>query len=181
MVPSMDRLSLGENRTPQRPRLLTAGHTSSPPPPPHPAPAPRRPQTLPNPQTGATTLTSSSLALALVVGACFSRCARPNCLQPHAALPPQHPLPPPCSAGLCCAALLARYGYRVTVCEAHYHAGGAAHGFEVDGYEFDAGPSFFAGLSGPQGVPTTNPLKQVLDAVGESVECVTYDRVSQHE
>lgn len=76
--------------------------------------------------------------------------------------------------GLCCAALLARYGYSVTVCEAHYHAGGAAHGFDVDGYTFDAGPSFFAGLSGPPG-NSTNPLKQVLDAVGESVECVTYD------
>ena len=34
-------------------------------------------------------------------------------------------------AGLCCAALLAKYGYRVTVCESHYHAGGAAHSFEV--------------------------------------------------
>jgi len=35
------------------------------------------------------------------------------------------------TAGLCCAALLAKYGFRVTVCESHYHAGGAAHGFEV--------------------------------------------------
>jgi len=83
----------------------------------------------------------------------------------------------PCT-GLCCAALLAKYGYSVTVCEAHYHAGGAAHSFEVQGYQFDAGPSFFAGLSGqPGGSP--NPLKQVLDAVGESVECAVYDRVSR--
>ena len=51
-------------------------------------------------------------------------------------------------AGLCCAALLARYGFRVTVCESHYVLGGAAHGFEVKGHHFDAGPSFFAGLSG---------------------------------
>lgn len=51
-------------------------------------------------------------------------------------------------AGLCCAALLAKYGTRVTVCESHYNAGGAAHGFDVKGYHFDAGPSFFAGLSG---------------------------------
>ena len=51
-------------------------------------------------------------------------------------------------AGLCCAALLARYGYKVTVCESHYVLGGAAHGFEVKGHHFDAGPSFFAGLSG---------------------------------
>jgi phytoene dehydrogenase-like protein len=80
-------------------------------------------------------------------------------------------------AGLCCAALLAKYGYRVTVCESHYHAGGAAHSFEVQGYHFDAGPSFFAGLSGEAG-GSPNPLKQVLDAVGESVECAIYDRVS---
>lgn len=80
-------------------------------------------------------------------------------------------------AGLCCAALLAKYGYRVTVCESHYHAGGAAHSFEVQGYQFDAGPSFFAGLSGKAG-GSPNPLKQVLDAVGESVDCAVYDRVS---
>lgn len=60
----------------------------------------------------------------------------------------------PCT-GLCCAALLAKYGYRVTVCESHYLAGGAAHGFETrapDGstYHFDAGPSFFAGISGEE-------------------------------
>ena len=52
------------------------------------------------------------------------------------------------SAGLCCAAILARYGKRVTVCEAHYLAGGAAQSFDIKGYQFDAGPSFFAGLSG---------------------------------
>ncbi|KAI3428469.1 hypothetical protein D9Q98_007294 [Chlorella vulgaris] len=74
--------------------------------------------------------------------------------------------------GLCAAALLARYGFKVTVCESHHVAGGAAHGFEAQGYSFDAGPSFYAGLSGP--ATTTNPLKQVLDAVGESVECVQY-------
>lgn len=51
-------------------------------------------------------------------------------------------------AGLCCAAMLARYGYEVTVCESHYALGGAAHTFEVKGHHFDSGPSFFAGLSG---------------------------------
>ena len=77
--------------------------------------------------------------------------------------------------GLCCAALLARAWYSVIVCESHYLAGGAAHAFEVDGYTFDAGPSFHAGLSGPPG-HATNPLKQVLDAIDERVECSTYDR-----
>jgi phytoene dehydrogenase-like protein len=81
--------------------------------------------------------------------------------------------------GLCCAALLARYGYKVTVVESHYHAGGAAHGFQIRGpsgmYHFDAGPSFFAGLSGPPGT-SSNPLKQVLDAIGEQVESVSYDK-----
>lgn len=77
--------------------------------------------------------------------------------------------------GLCCAALLAKYGHSVTVCESHYLPGGAAHSFEVNGYKFDAGPSFHAGLSGPPG-KSANPLKQVLDAVGETVECATYNR-----
>lgn len=91
--------------------------------------------------------------------------------------------------GLCCAALLARYGYRVTVLEAHYHPGGAAHAFVVAApksdkdkqqqqqqYHFDAGPSFFMGLSSG----ATNPLKQVLDAVGERVPCATYSRWIVH-
>jgi phytoene dehydrogenase-like protein len=69
--------------------------------------------------------------------------------------------------------MLARYGKRVTVVESHYHAGGAAHAFQVGGYTFDSGPSFHAGLSEAK---SANPLKQVLDAVGEHVPCVTYDR-----
>ncbi len=66
----------------------------------------------------------------------------------YLSLPSHSSRKPPAAAGLCCAALLARYGYRVTVVESHYHAGGAAHSFEVQGFHFDAGPSFFAGLSG---------------------------------
>ncbi|PNH09152.1 Prolycopene isomerase, chloroplastic, partial [Tetrabaena socialis] len=62
--------------------------------------------------------------------------------------------------GLCCAALLAKYGYRVTVCESHYLAGGAAHSFEVKGFKFDAGPSFFLGIGGEPGDGSVNPLKQ---------------------
>lgn len=66
--------------------------------------------------------------------------------------------------GLCCGALLARYGYRVTICESHTIPGGAAHGFERDGYIFDSGPSLYSGMSYRA---STNPLRHVLDAVGE--------------
>lgn len=61
--------------------------------------------------------------------------------------------------GLCCAALLARYGLSVVVVESHGIAGGAAHSFERNGYHFDSGPSLFSGLSsrGPQ----ANPLALV--------------------
>jgi hypothetical protein len=75
--------------------------------------------------------------------------------------------------GLSCAALLARYEQDVILLESHDVAGGAAHSFDVKGYKFDSGPSLFSGLQsrGPQ----ANPLAQVLDALGESVPCATYD------
>ncbi|KAL2608345.1 hypothetical protein R1flu_026918 [Riccia fluitans] len=73
--------------------------------------------------------------------------------------------------GLCCAGLLAKYGYKVVVCESHGVAGGAAHSFKRQGFEFDSGPSFHAGLSTK---PSINPLKQVLDALEEEVKCVQY-------
>ncbi|HEY9661414.1 MAG TPA: FAD-dependent oxidoreductase, partial [Allocoleopsis sp.] len=38
--------------------------------------------------------------------------------------------------GLSSAALLARYGFKVIVCESHTIAGGAAHGFERNGFKF---------------------------------------------
>ncbi|HSM83411.1 MAG TPA: NAD(P)/FAD-dependent oxidoreductase [Nodosilinea sp.] len=66
--------------------------------------------------------------------------------------------------GLCCGALLARYGYRVTICESHTIPGGAAHGFERQGFVFDSGPSLHSGMS-YRG--STNPLRHVLDALGE--------------
>lgn len=72
--------------------------------------------------------------------------------------------------GLSCAALLAQYGFKVTVCESHSIAGGAAHGFEQNGFKFDSGPSLYSGLSSP----SPNPLRQVLDAIGEEVPCLTY-------
>ncbi len=73
--------------------------------------------------------------------------------------------------GLSAAALLARYGFKVIVCESHTIAGGAAHSFERQGYWFDSGPSLHSGLSSP----SPNPLRQVLDAIGEEVACVQYD------
>ncbi len=74
--------------------------------------------------------------------------------------------------GLSCASLLARYGFNVTVCESHSIPGGAAHGFERDGFKFDSGPSLYSGLSYR---PSSNPLRQLLDAIGEDIEWATYD------
>jgi carotene isomerase len=74
--------------------------------------------------------------------------------------------------GLVAAALLARYGQRVIVCESHAIPGGAAHGFERQGFKFDSGPSFFSGLGAPD---SRNPLRQVLDVLEESVDAIAYD------
>jgi phytoene dehydrogenase-like protein len=40
------------------------------------------------------------------------------------------------------------------------------------GYTFDSGPSLFSGMSIN---PSPNPLKHVLNAIGEDVEWLTYD------
>ena len=74
--------------------------------------------------------------------------------------------------GLSCGGLLARYGFNVTVCESHSIPGGAAHSFTYDGYKFDSGPSLYSGLSYS---PSNNPLRQVLDAVGEDCEWANYE------
>lgn len=79
--------------------------------------------------------------------------------------------------GLCCAALLALHGRSVVVCESHTIAGGAAHGFERQGYHFDSGPSLYSGLSYR---PSTNPLRHVLDAIGEDLDWLTYDAWDCH-
>ena len=74
--------------------------------------------------------------------------------------------------GLCCGAMLARYGFEVLICESHTIAGGAAHGFEWGGFRFDSGPSLYSGLSVS---PSPNPLRQVLDALEEDLTWATYD------
>ena len=79
--------------------------------------------------------------------------------------------------GLTAAALLARYGQRVVVCESHAIPGGAAHEFSRNGFSFDSGPSFFCGLSDPQSL---NPLRQVLDVLSESVAAVPYDPLGHY-
>lgn len=81
--------------------------------------------------------------------------------------------------GLTCAAMLARYGYSVLVLESHSEAGGAAHGFTVrdrDGLEFhfDTGPSFFSGLNPNVPLKASNPLRCVLEAIDEKVDCIPY-------
>ncbi|CAM9571162.1 unnamed protein product [Heterosigma akashiwo] len=82
--------------------------------------------------------------------------------------------------GLSCAAMLSLYGYSVAVFESHYAPGGCAHGFEVKAksgagsYKFDTGPSFFSGINPMVPAKLSNPLRTVLDCIGEEVECIQY-------
>lgn len=80
--------------------------------------------------------------------------------------------------GLTAGALLAKYGKKVAIFESHTIAGGAAHSFVRQGFKFDSGPSFYCGLG--QDKPSLNPLKQVLDLVGESLEVVPYDPLGHY-
>ena len=79
--------------------------------------------------------------------------------------------------GLTAAALLSRYHKRVIVCESHTVAGGAAHNFRRQGFEFDSGPSFYCGLSDARSL---NPVKQVLDILGESLQTLPYDPLGHY-
>jgi carotene isomerase len=81
--------------------------------------------------------------------------------------------------GLTSAALLARYGKRVLVCESHTIAGGAAHSFLRRGFHFDSGPSFYCGIGATQ-TKSLNPLRQVLDVLGESLETVSYEPLGHY-
>lgn len=73
--------------------------------------------------------------------------------------------------GLSSAALSSRYGLRTLCVEAHDTPGGVAHSFsrfsKVSNdvpFRFDSGPSLLSGVSSM----STNPLRQVLDAIGTS-------------
>jgi len=87
--------------------------------------------------------------------------------------------------GLSAAAMLSKYGYTVLVLESHSETGGCAHGFTLRGpdnegknsgiYKFDTGPSFFSGLNPNIPPKSSNPLRTILDYVGESVDCIPYE------
>jgi phytoene dehydrogenase-like protein len=77
--------------------------------------------------------------------------------------------------GLSCGSLTAKYGLETLVLEAHDTAGGCAHSFRRysaaaaardRAFRFDSGPSLISGLSSMG----TNPLRQVLDAIGTSAD-----------
>jgi len=82
--------------------------------------------------------------------------------------------------GLCAGAILnTLYGKTVGIYESHYVAGGCAHAFErrlafADGntanFVFDSGPSILLGCSSRP----YNPLRQVLNAIGQPVEWIPY-------
>lgn len=79
--------------------------------------------------------------------------------------------------GLCAGSLLARYGKKVIICESHEIAGGAAHCFRRKGFKFDSGPSFYCGLTSANSL---NPVKQILDVLGESFTAISYDPLGHY-
>ena len=76
--------------------------------------------------------------------------------------------------GLACGAMSAEYGSNVAVLESHIKPGGSAHTFtrvhNGGKYSFEVGPSIFEGLNGP----SLNPLRTILDMLGEDLKCETY-------
>jgi carotene isomerase len=80
--------------------------------------------------------------------------------------------------GLTASNLLAYRGKKVLICESHAIPGGAAHSFTRQGFHFDSGPSFYCGLTNQ--TPNLNPLTQVLDLVGESLDVVKYDPLGHY-
>jgi phytoene dehydrogenase-like protein len=88
--------------------------------------------------------------------------------------------------GLSCGALTSKYGFKTVCLEAHDTPGGVAHSFsrystaskEIP-FRFDSGPSLITGLSSK----STNPLRQVLDAIGtaDEVDWKKYDGWMIHD
>lgn len=78
--------------------------------------------------------------------------------------------------GLCAGAILNTvYGKKVGIYESHYLPGGCAHAFERVAsnnvtFTFDSGPTIVLGCS----KKPYNPLRQVLDAIGQPVEWIPY-------
>jgi phytoene dehydrogenase-like protein len=79
--------------------------------------------------------------------------------------------------GLCAGAILNTvYGKTVALFESHYIAGGCAHAFERTSninnvtYTLDSGPTILLGCSSPP----YNALRQVLDAVNQTVPWIPY-------
>lgn len=80
-------------------------------------------------------------------------------------------------SGLCAGAILNTvYGKKVGIYESHYLPGGCAHAFDRVAannvtFTFDSGPTIVLGCS----KKPYNPLRQILDTVGQSVEWIPYD------
>jgi cation diffusion facilitator CzcD-associated flavoprotein CzcO len=88
--------------------------------------------------------------------------------------------------GLSCAALCSKYGLNTLCLEAHDTPGGCAHSFSRFSsvskdvpFKFDSGPSLCSGLSSQ----STNPLRQVLDAIGtaDEIDWFKYDGWLVHD
>ena len=88
--------------------------------------------------------------------------------------------------GLSCAAISAKYGLKTLCVEAHSTPGGCAHSFSRYSsasksvpFRFDSGPSLITGLSSK----STNPLRQVLDAIGteDEIKWHNYDGWVVHD
>lgn len=88
--------------------------------------------------------------------------------------------------GLSCGALSSKYGLKTLVVECHDTPGGCAHSFQryssaskTTPFRFDSGPSLITGLSSKG----TNPLRQVLDAIGtaDAIEWISYDGWLVHD
>jgi phytoene dehydrogenase-like protein len=80
-------------------------------------------------------------------------------------------------SGLCAGAILNTvYGKKVGIYESHYLPGGCAHAFDRVAannvtFTFDSGPTIVLGCS----KHPYNPLRQILDTVGQSVKWIPYD------